>query len=85
MANCIATSKNSGGWPIKSPSSVKAFTVATAPPFSVKVGRITEHRGRSLLMKSQGSGKILFVCVSSVGGLFRSQTGHRIDHSRQRF
>ncbi len=51
---------------------MKAFTVATAPPFCVEVGRITEQRGRLLLMKLQGSGRILLVWVSSVAGLFRS-------------
>ena len=30
---------------------MKALTVATAPPFCVDVGRITEHSGRFLLMK----------------------------------
>src|SRR5438034_11029188 len=57
---------------MKSPSSVNAFTVATAPPFCVEVGRITEHRGRLLLTKLHGSGRILLVWVSSVAGLFRS-------------
>src|SRR3982074_1346273 len=56
---------------MKSPSSVKAFTVATAPPFCVEVGRITEHRGRLLLIKLHGSGRILLVWVSSVAGLLR--------------
>jgi len=57
---------------MKSPSSVKPFTVATAPPSCVEVGRITEHRGRLLLMKLHGSGRILLVWVSSVAGLLRS-------------
>src|SRR5215467_12207179 len=71
-ASSMANSKNSGDWPMNSPSSVNAFTVATAPPRSVSVGRITEQRGRLLLMKLHGSGRILLVCVSSVAGLFRS-------------
>src|SRR5229473_4652684 len=71
-ASRIENSKNAAGWPMKSPSSVKAFTVATAPPFCVEVGRITELRGRLLLMKLHGSGRILLVWVSSVAGLLRS-------------
>ncbi len=44
---------------------MKALIVATAPPFCVNVGRITEHGGRLLLMNSHGSGRIRFVWSSS--------------------
>src|ERR1700756_3683869 len=72
MARLSESSKNSSGWPMNMPSATKALTVATAPPSCVDVGRMTEHRGSSLLMKLHGSGSILLVCVSSVAGLLRS-------------
>jgi hypothetical protein len=40
---------------MNSRSSVNALIVATAPPFFVEVGRITEHCGRFLLMNVHGS------------------------------
>ena len=42
--------------------------VATAPPFSVDVGLITEHSGRFLLMNVQGSGKIRFYGIAYGAG-----------------
>src|SRR6266403_4636258 len=80
VASCMANSKKSSDWPRKSRSSVKTLTVATAPPNWVEVGRITEQGGRSVRMKSHGSGWILLVWVSSscrwrranVAGSFRS-------------
>jgi hypothetical protein len=72
---------------MKSPSSVKAFTVATAPPFCVEVGRITEQRDRFLLMKLQGSARILLVWVSSLARIVEireSEPGYRIGHASQR-
>src|SRR6202049_5308457 len=70
-ASFIASVKNAGDCPLNSPSAVHALTVATAPPVSVKVGRITEHTGRLLLMQFHGYGRILLVWVSFVGGLLR--------------
>jgi hypothetical protein len=81
VASCIAKSKKLSGWPLKSPSAVKDWTVATAPPSAVAVGRMTEQGGSaSLKRKSHGSGRILLVWVSSscklrrarVAGSFRS-------------
>src|ERR1700745_1025973 len=64
-ANRLTKSKNAADWLRKSRSSVKDFMVATAPPFWVDVGLITEHCGRFLLMNVQGSGKIRLVLSSS--------------------
>src|ERR1700737_1356410 len=72
---------------MKSPSSVKAFTVATSPPFCVEVGRITEQRDRFLLMKLQGSARILLVWVSSLARIVEireSEPGKRIGHANKR-
>src|SRR6267378_4083560 len=60
-ASRFTRSKNAVDCPRNSKSSVNALMVATAPPFSVDVGLITEHSGRFLLMNVQGSGKIRFV------------------------
>src|ERR1700745_2374578 len=49
-ANRLTKSKNAPDWPRKRRSSVNALMVATAPPFSVDVGLITEHSGRFLLI-----------------------------------
>src|SRR5579864_9299352 len=60
-ASLFTRSKNAVDCPRNSRSSVNALMVATAPPFSVEVGLITEHSGRFLLMNVQGSAKIRFV------------------------
>jgi hypothetical protein len=40
---------------------MKLFAVATAPPNWSSSGRMTEHRGKSLLINSHGTGKIRLV------------------------
>src|SRR5579862_2265856 len=72
---------------MKSPSSVKAFTVATAPPFSVDVGRITEHGGRLLLIETAGLRQDLVGLGELCGRVVeirKGQPGHRIDNTGQR-
>src|SRR4029077_6657394 len=58
-------SKNPSVWPMNSPSAVKAFIVATAPPVSTEVGRMTETAGNFRLRNGHGSGIIRLVWKSS--------------------
>ena len=60
-ARWLTKSKNAVDCPRKSKSPVNALIVATAPPFLVVVGRMTEHAGKVLLMKVQGSGRVRLV------------------------
>ena len=57
--------KNSVDCPSNSLSAVSALTAATAPASGVEEGRMTEQSGRSLLMKSQGSGRTRSVSNAS--------------------
>lgn len=64
-ARSCMKAKNPADWPRKRPMSVKNLTTPLAI-FSVSVGRITEHGGRSGLMKGHGSGMIRFALRSSL-------------------
>lgn len=67
VANVCRIARNSRGWSMKSPSSVNALIVATAPPLpAILVGRMIETGGNLRLRKMVGSGMIRLVWVSSL-------------------
>src|ERR1700730_3851173 len=76
FASWPTTSKNAEGWPMNSPSAVKAWTAATAPEMLVKIetGRMIDTFGKFPLRNEQGSGMIKLVLKSSPpkGGELRS-------------
>jgi hypothetical protein len=61
-------SKNSLGWPMKSPMSVKNLTTPMEMPF-VSVGRMIEHLGSFRLRN--GHGRLVSKVCPSNGGLLR--------------
>src|SRR5271169_1636882 len=60
VARLVINVKNAFDWPMKSPIAVRNLSAPVAAPV-VFVGRITEHAGRLVLMKGQGSGMIRLV------------------------
>src|SRR5258708_11818541 len=72
-ASSCRTAKNSGDWPMNSPSAVKALAAPIAAP-CVSVGRMIETTGNLRLRKIVGSGMIRLVWKSSPpkGGALRS-------------
>src|SRR6266571_180872 len=72
-ASSCRTAKNSFGWPMNSPSAVKAFAAPIAAP-CVSVGRMIETGGNLRLRKMVGSGMIRLVWKSCPpnGGALRS-------------
>src|SRR6478672_10787537 len=59
-ASSLRNEKKAGDCPMNSPIAVRNFSAPVAAPV-VFVGRITEHAGKLVLIKGQGSGMIRFV------------------------